>query len=119
MGVVNGSAGRVVGFMRPAEVRGKNDSQWRVVSSLELAPRNENDDQLRVWPTRVSGRTTRSKREREAYEDTEWPVVEFPGGIYAMMGPVLFTVETRQGTIEARRLQVTELCVGARTTNEL
>ncbi|KAB5591226.1 DNA repair and recombination protein pif1 [Ceratobasidium theobromae] len=106
MGVVNGSAGRVVGFMRPAEVRGKNDSQWRVVSSLELAPRNENDDQLRVWPTRVSGRTTRSKREREAYEDTEWPVVEFPGGIYAMMGPVLFTVETRQGTIEARRLQL-------------
>jgi hypothetical protein len=111
VGVVNGSSGRVVGFMRPEEFRGyaMNNPQWKmkIISSLE--PKPNEDKQTLPQPqvhASVPGRTTQSKKERDIYEKKEWPVVEFPNGIRALMGPVVFTSETKNGEVEARRTQV-------------
>lgn len=108
MGIVNGSTGRVVDFMRPKEFRReiKIHPQWVIVSSLEPRQTKTTPPEQPSVQRPILHRNWKSKKESEWYEGIEWPVVQFPDGMCAMMGPVSFTMENRENKVEVERLQV-------------
>ncbi|KAL5632929.1 hypothetical protein ACGC1H_003427 [Rhizoctonia solani] len=117
-GLVNGSIGRVVDFMKPAQVRtySENNPEWSIIGSI-AKPSNAGEH-ASPGDTPVPGRRTQSAAANEFYENQEWPLVQYMNGQCVLMTPTNFTVETPKGAVEVERLQVPLVLAWALTVHK-
>ncbi|CAE6440896.1 unnamed protein product [Rhizoctonia solani] len=117
-GLVNGSIGRVVGFMKPAQAREFSESnpEWSIIGSITKPSSEEGD--ASPGDTAVAGHRIRTAAANEFYENQEWPLVQYMNGQCALMTPTNFTVETPNGAMEVMRLQVPLVLAWALTVHK-
>ncbi|QRV89316.1 ATP-dependent DNA helicase PIF1 [Ceratobasidium sp. AG-Ba] len=114
--IVNGSVGRVIDFITPQQARAK---EIAIISRFNRKPKSKTDEANKPKPKRKSPQESKREREeREVYELTRWPLVQYENGIEALMGPVEFTSETPGGDKQAVRYQVPLILAWALTVHK-
>ncbi|KAF5384755.1 hypothetical protein D9757_006265 [Collybiopsis confluens] len=109
--LVNGSVGKVVGFMTSQE------ALWRKIFITEIKKGRMNDDAPSPQAAvRIETEVILPAEDESEFEQInkhvqfgvtdEWPLVEFSGGVLLLCAPTRFTVEGFMGNVEAKRVQI-------------